>query len=102
MKHVHWCLPVLAALAAGAAGAQSSARPDPADPKAGVPSRPYESAFRDYRPYVDADLSRWRESNEEMGRLGGHVGHVPGSVPPRGAAPQPAKPPAHASHGERQ
>ena len=91
----------LAAWLAGSAVAQPPARHDPADPKAAAPSRPYESAFKDYRPYVDPEIARWRESNEEMGRLGGHVGHVPGSVPPRGAAPQPAKPPAHAGHGER-
>ena len=91
----------LAAWLAGSAVAQTSARSDPADSKAIVPARPYESAFKDYRPYVDPDVARWREANEAMGRLGGHVGHVPGSVPPRGAAPQPAKPPAHAGHGER-
>ena len=92
---------LLAAFIAGSAAAQAPARPDPADPKAAVSSRPYESAFEDYRPYVDPEVARWRESNEEMGRLGGHIGHVPGSVPPRGVAPQSAKPPAHTGHGER-
>ncbi len=90
---------MLAACFAGSAAAQNFARPDPADPKLTVPARPYESAFKDYRPYVDPEVARWREANEEMGRLGGHVGHVPGSLPPRGAAPQPAKPPAHGGHG---
>ena len=69
----------LAALAAAAAAAaQVPARPDPADPKAGGPARPdYESAFKGYRPYADPALARWRASNEEAGRLGGHMGHVP-------------------------
>lgn len=67
----------LVACVASSAAAQTAARPDPADPKAAVPARPYEPAFRDYRPYVDAEIARWRQSNEEMGRLGGHVGHVP-------------------------
>lgn len=89
----------LAACLAGSAAAQNPARPDPADPKAAVPSPRYESPFKDYRPYVDPAVGRWREANEEMGRLGGHVGHVPGSLPARGAMPQPAKPPAHGHHG---
>ena len=92
---------VLLALVAASAAAQSPARHDPAGSKAAMPLRQYESVFKGYRPYVDPDVARWREANEDMGRLGGHVGHVPGSVPPRGATPQPAKPPAHAGHGER-
>lgn len=87
----------LAACAAGSAAAQTAAPPDPADPKAAAQARAYESAFRDYRPYVDPEIVRWRQSNEEMGRLGGHMGHVP-----RGTAatdkPGP-RPPASAVHG---
>ena len=87
---------MLAACLASSAAAQATARPDPADPKAAVPARPYESAFKDYRPYVDPDVARWRQSNEEMGRLGGHVGHVPRET---GPARPGAKPPAAAGHG---
>jgi hypothetical protein len=90
----------LAACFAGVAAAQSPARPDPADPKADVPVRAYESAFKGYRPYYDPDLVRWRVANEEMGRLNGHMGHVPGSVPPRVPAGA-AQPPAHSTPGER-
>ena len=50
----------LAAIFVGAAAAQYPVRPDPADPKVAVPSRPYESVFRDYRPYADPDVARWR------------------------------------------
>jgi len=88
----------LAALVAGSAAAQAPARPDPADPKAGA--RAYESAFKGYRPYNDPELVRWREANEEMGRLNGHIGHVPGSVPPHGGTAA-AKPPAPSAPGER-
>lgn len=89
----------LAAAFAGSAAAQQAARPDPADPKATAPSRPaYESAFKGYRPHSDTEVGRWRESNEEMGRLKGHVGHVPGSVPPA-ASPAPKSGPAgHGGH----
>ena len=82
---------------AGSATAQNLARPDPADPKVTVLARPYESSFKDYRPYVDPEVARWRQSNEEMGRLGGHVGHVPrdtGSITKPGE-----KPPAPTGHG---
>ena len=87
----------LAAMFAGSTAAQIPARPDPADPKVAGPARPYESAFKDYRPYSDPEIARWRQSNEEMGRLGGHVGHVPRET---GAPVKPgAKPPAPPSHG---
>jgi len=86
----------LAAILAGSATAQTATRPEPVDPKAAVPARAYESAFRDYRPYADPEIVRWRQSNEEMGRLGGHVGQVPRGT---GPAKTGAKPPASAGHG---
>lgn len=86
----------LAAAFAGSAAAQGTARPDPADPKAATLSRPaYESAFKGYRPHSDPEVARWRESNEEMGRLKGHVGHVPGSTAP---AASPASKSGHGAH----
>lgn len=93
-------LPLLA-LAVGHAAAQGFARPDPsvaAKPAAAVV---YESAFAGYRPFVDPDTLPWRDVNDEMHRLGGHVGHVPSSAPSRRAPDSAAapKPPAHAGHG---
>jgi hypothetical protein len=88
----------LAALAASSAGAQMPARPDPADPKAGGAARPpYESAFKGYRPYSDPEIARWRDSNEQAGRLGGHRGHVPPA--PDGSGKPEAKPQAPGAHG---
>lgn len=72
MKHAPWLL--LAALAAGTASAQSGARPDPADPNARVPETAYRSAFDGYRNHELSKQIPWREANEEVGRLGGHVG----------------------------
>ena len=87
----------LAMCFAGTTAAQTAARPDPADPKAAAPARAYESAFKDYRHYVDPDIARWREVNDEVGRLNGHVGHVPRQP---GSANKPgAKPPAAGGHG---
>ncbi len=88
---------VLAGILAGNAAAQSPVRTDAVDPGATLPARAYESAFKDYRPYVDPDISRWRDTNAEVGRLGGHVGHVPREA---GAAAKPgAKTPAPMGHG---
>ncbi len=89
---------MLAASVAGSAAAQGTARPDPADPKAATPSRPaYESAFKGYRPYGDPEVARWRDSNEQAGRLGGHRGHVPQA--PAGSGKPEAKPQAPSPHG---
>lgn len=81
MQHRHWIW--LAALAAGNAGAQSATRPDPADPAVRVPKTVHQSAFEDYRNH---DLSKqvpWRAANEEVGRVGGHVGILREQAPPK-------------------
>jgi len=77
--------------------AAQTARPDPAEPKAAASAPSYDSVFRDYRPYVDPEIARWREVNQEVGRLNGHVGHVPRQP---GVTGRPgAKPPAQSGHG---
>lgn len=87
----------LAAVFAGAAAAQTSARPDPADAKAAAPARPYQSAYKDYRRYADPEVARWRDVNDEMRRLGGHSGHL---KPDPGAAAEPrSNPQVPARHG---
>lgn len=86
-------VPMLAACA-GIAFAQAPSRPDPAEASRRAPPPSYDSAFAGYRPYVDPEVSRWREANDEMGRLRGHLGHVPGSAPSRAA-------PAKATAGDR-
>ncbi len=83
---------LLAATAAMSAGAQPP-RPEPADPKARVPSVEYRSAFEGYRRYAEPEVTGWREMNEEVGRVGGHLGIV------REAAKPGAKAPAQAGHG---
>ena len=72
MKHAHWLL--LAALAAGTASAQSGTRPDPADPNARVPETAYRSAFDGFRNHELSKQTPWRDANQEVGRVGGHVG----------------------------
>ena len=81
-------------LVATSAMAQTAQR-DPADPKQGAPAMPaHEPAFRDYRPYADPEVGRWRQANDEVGRLGGHMGHMPRKPE---ATPKPPAP-HHGSH----
>jgi hypothetical protein len=85
---------VLAAVAAGGVTAQQPQRPDPADPKTRVPGVEHRSAFEGYQRYAEPEVSGWRERNEEVGRVGGHVG-----MHRQGGASKPApKPPAHGEH----
>ena len=88
---------LLAAMFAVSATAQQASRPDPADPKAPSAGRTHESAFKDYRPYADPAVGRWREANEQAGRLGGHAGHLPASA--KGNAKPETKGNALGGHG---
>ncbi len=61
-------------------GAPTAAATPPAAPTAapvsGTPPR-YRSPLDDYRPYrVDEPLLPWREANDAVGGLGGHMGHL--------------------------
>ena len=82
----------LAMIVAGAAAAQNAPQPDPADPKARAQPVEYRSAFAGYRPYGEPEIASWRAANEEVGRVGGHLGIVRGQ---REATKGAQKPPAH-------
>jgi hypothetical protein len=60
------------ACATAAAGAQVPAQP-PAD-RGAAPPPTYQSAYEGYRPYVEEPLAPWREVNDTVERVGGHVG----------------------------
>jgi hypothetical protein len=64
---------LLAAAAGGAAYAQSGGADDVREPQAKVPPPVYQSAFQDYRPYREQEPASWREVNEEVARIGGHI-----------------------------
>lgn len=57
-----------------ASAQRSPATPDPADAGAPVPAVKYESAFAGYAPFREEKLAPWREMNDEVGRVGGHMG----------------------------
>ena len=47
-----------------------------APPPAPETSIPYRSVFTDYTPYREKPMPDWRAANDEMGRLGGHMGQM--------------------------
>lgn len=65
-----------------AASAQQKPDPNPLDPFTPTSVVPYQSAFSAFRSLKDDGPSPdkvWRTANEEMRRLGGHVGHMKGA-----------------------
>lgn len=86
-------LACVASLVALPAVAQSARVPvDPADGKS-VSSMPaYRSSFADYRAWREPELTNWRNANDEVGAMRGHMGHVRGRtgetmIPGAAAAP---------------
>jgi len=91
-----------------AAFAQTAARPDPADPRLRTPPPPAaDSAFAGYRSYRDEPMAPWREVNDEVGRVGGHVGilkeeeRAANKTQPAGAGAAPAPARADAPGGKK-
>ena len=96
MSFARWSAIFALALAPLAAVAQDKpTQAEPADPAAAVPASRYESAFHNYRAFVDSNeppAKAWRAANDEMGRLGGHMGQIdgtPASANPGGSQPKP-------------
>jgi predicted small lipoprotein YifL len=74
-----------------AAAQQKQPNYTPADATSPVSAISYESAFKSYRTSTDESPSPdkvWRSANDDMGRLGGHAGHMKASE---------AQPPASSS-----
>lgn len=68
--------------------AQQQAAGHPADPQALVPPPQHASAFNGYRPFRDEKPGPWREINDEVARVGGHLGIFRSNAPAaQGAAP---------------
>jgi hypothetical protein len=71
------------------AAAQQSVHTGPADPQAKVPAPAYDSAFAGYQPLRDDALVPWREVNDEVARVGGHMGMFGGAHAGHGVKPAP-------------
>jgi len=68
----------------------------PTDSGTAVPAVKYESAFTSYLPFREEKLAPWREVNDEVGRVGGHLGIFGGAAGHggHGAAKPAVQPPA--------
>lgn len=58
-----------------------------------VPAAQYRSAFEGYRPFREEPVADWRAVNEEVGRVGGHIGIMRPPSGPAGRA-ESGQPPA--------
>lgn len=74
-----------------AIGQSSAAAPNPTDVNARAPAIKYESAFAGYAPYREEKPAPWRDVNDEVARVGGHIGIFRGAGHGAGA-PGPVKP----------
>ena len=59
-------------------------------PPAATPTAGYRSVFVDYKPMVDEAVQDWRQANEQMGRLRGHMGHLDAEILAPSKAQQPS------------
>jgi len=76
MKNAFIAVIALAAHGPLAAAQPAASNTNPADPAAPVPALQYESAFTDYRGFRETPLVPWRDVNDEVARIGGHLGIV--------------------------
>ncbi len=85
---------VLAALGLQTAVAIAQSRGNPAEPTVAVPATRYSSAFASYQPLGDEKTAPWREANDEVARVGGHLGMFRNQA----AGTPPATTGSHAGH----
>lgn len=83
----------LAALGLQSAAAIAQSRGNPSDPAIAVPAPRHSSAFAGYQPLGEEKIAPWREINDEVARIGGHLGMFRNQA---GAAPAPTG--GHAGH----
>ncbi len=79
----------------------TTTRPDPLDPKAGVPATRYESSLGQVRRIGDDKPAAWRDANEAVARIGGWRAYAreaqqPDPAPSTTATPTPTATPAQA------
>ena len=78
----------LSALAGGVAFAEGESRAkNPPKPEVPVPSVTYRSAFENYRPYREEEVASWRAVNDEVAKIGGHMGVLKAAKGPEDEKP---------------
>ena len=79
----------VAAPLAWAQPASNSAKPDPQDAKASVPRVIYKSGLANYRVFSDEKRMSWKETNDNVGRIGGWRAYAKEAQEPAGASTPP-------------
>lgn len=70
MKRI-WIVPIVCLVQIGSVSAGELSATDAA---ASTPPVSYQSAFDGYRSYREEPIADWRALNDEVGRVGGHIG----------------------------
>lgn len=79
---------------------QKTQQPSPLDANAPVSASTYVSAFKNYQAASDEEVSpdkAWRAANDEVGKLGGHAGHIKNDSTEQSAS-SPSAPVDHSKH----
>lgn len=93
----HFVAGIVVAMPLLAAAQGDTKRTDPLDASASAAAPGYRSAFADYRPFQEAGEAPdviWRAANDEVARVGGHVGVLKEDAPQPGAAGKEDKAPS--------
>ncbi|MFM9966992.1 MAG: hypothetical protein ACKVQK_01115 [Burkholderiales bacterium] len=69
-------------------------RPNPAEAAAPVSPLVYQSTFSSYRGFAEQAVQDWRESNDNVGRIGGWRSYAREAQPSKPAAKNPIAPAA--------
>lgn len=81
--------PLAALVLVTSTGVAAQVAQDPSSPSVAVPAFSYRSAFDGYRPMNTDKGSSWRQANEEMGSLRGHIDQIKPVPGANQAAPSP-------------
>ena len=72
--------------------AAAGSRADPSDAGVPVARAVHQSSFAAYRGFADQEVKDWRESNDNVGRIGGWRAYARESLVAQPAAKKPAAP----------
>jgi hypothetical protein len=88
----------LMAAALACAAAADAQTPAQSTGERAVSAPPYRSAYEGYRPYADEPAAPWREVNDTVGRVGGHIGVLRAEAADATSKPETPKEQGHDAH----
>ncbi|MBM3570807.1 MAG: hypothetical protein FJX52_00385 [Alphaproteobacteria bacterium] len=90
MKSI-WLVPILPFALSGHGLAEEAKPRHPSDPAASGSNVVYQSSFKAYTPFQDQQPESWRQVNDTIGKLRGHIDHIKPLDAPAGQAPAPPR-----------